>query len=55
MAIDNFDEVNRQLEEIAAKLKTATDPIVRRTLLREMRRLLAEAERISGQPPKMND
>jgi hypothetical protein len=40
MATDNFDEVNRQREEIAATLKTATGPIVRQTLLREMSRLL---------------
>jgi len=53
MAKDGFDEVQRKLEEITSELKTATDPERRRTLLREMSRLVAEAERISGQPPKM--
>jgi len=53
MANDGFDEVQRQLEAITLELKTATDPERRRTLLREMSRLVAEAERISSQPPKM--
>jgi hypothetical protein len=54
MAQNDFAEVSRQLEEIASELKTVTDPDRRRTLLREMSRLVAEAERISSQPPKMN-
>jgi len=49
MATDNFDEVNRQLEEIAAKLKTSRDPIVRRTLLPEMSRLLLGGQFKPGQ------
>jgi hypothetical protein len=52
MAEDSFAEVQRQLEAIASELKTATEPKRRRTLLREMSRLVAEAERISSQPPK---
>jgi hypothetical protein len=52
MAKDDFAEVQRKLEAIASELKTANDPERRRTLLREMSRLVAEAERISGQPPK---
>ena len=51
---DSFHEVQEKLERITLELKTATDPERRRTLLREMSRLLAEAERISGQPPKMS-
>jgi hypothetical protein len=54
MAKDDFAEVQRKLEETASELKTAKDAERRRTLLREMSRLVAEAERISGQPPRMN-
>jgi hypothetical protein len=49
---DSFDEVQQKLEAIVSKLKSATDPTERRTLLREMSRLLAEAQKISFQPPK---
>jgi hypothetical protein len=41
LANDDFAEVQRQLEVTASELKTATDPERRRTLLREMSRLLA--------------
>jgi len=51
---NDFNEVQRQLEATASELKTANDPDRRRTLLRELNRLLAEAERISSQPPKMS-
>jgi hypothetical protein len=54
MAKDDFAEVQQQLEATASELKTATDPERRRKLLREMSRLLADAERISSQPPKMS-
>jgi hypothetical protein len=54
MPNDGFAEVQRQLEAITLELKNANDPERRRTLLREMSRLVGEAERISGQPPKMN-
>jgi hypothetical protein len=54
MAKDDFAEVQRKLEETASELKTAKDPERRRTPLRDMSRLVAEAERISSQPPKMN-
>jgi hypothetical protein len=52
MANDEFAEVQKQLEAAASELKTATDQNRRRTLLKEMSRLLAEAQRISGMPPK---
>jgi hypothetical protein len=55
MAEDDFAEVQRKLEAIASELKTANDPDRRRVLLREMSRLVAEAERISSQPPKMRN
>ncbi len=54
MAQNDFAEVSRQLEEIASELKTSTDRERRRILLREMSRLVAEAERIGNQPPKMS-
>jgi hypothetical protein len=54
MADDGFNEVQRKLETIASELKTAADPGQRRELLRVMSRLVAEAERISSQPPKMS-
>jgi hypothetical protein len=53
MATDAFAEVQRKLETIASELKTATDPAKRKELLRVMSRLVAEAERISCQPPRM--
>jgi hypothetical protein len=45
MAKDGFAQVQRQLETITLELKTVNDPEHRRTLLREMSRLLAETER----------
>jgi uncharacterized tellurite resistance protein B-like protein len=52
MAKDDFVEIQRKLEAITSELKTANDPQRRRTLLREMSRLVAVAERISSEPPK---
>jgi vacuolar-type H+-ATPase subunit H len=46
MAKDDFAEVQRQLETTASELKTATDQSADERSLREMSRLLAEAERI---------
>jgi hypothetical protein len=54
MTNHDFAKIQRQLEAITSELKTSNDPDRRRTLLREMSRLVAEAERISSQPPKMN-
>jgi hypothetical protein len=53
MAHDGFNEVHEQLEAAASELKTANDPERRRILLREMSRLLVEAERISSQRAKI--
>ncbi len=50
MATNDFYELQRQLEATASELKTANDPDRRRTLLREMSQLVAEAERISPTP-----
>jgi len=55
MADDGFNEVQQQLEAAASELRTANDPERRRILLREMSRLLIEAERISSQPAKMRN
>jgi hypothetical protein len=54
MTDDGFNEVQQQLEAATSELKTANDPERRRILLREMSRLLAEAERISSQPAKID-
>jgi hypothetical protein len=54
MPNDDFAKIQQQLEAIAAELKTANNPDRRRTLLREMSRLVAEAERISSQPPNLS-
>jgi hypothetical protein len=45
MSKDDFAEVQQQLEATASELNTANDPDRRRTLLREMSRLVAEAGR----------
>ena len=41
-----FTDVQRELEDVLSKLKATKDPNVRRPLLREMRHLLGEAERL---------
>ncbi len=48
MAEPDFANVAQQLEETVAKLKVVEDPEHRKALLREMRRLLVEADRING-------
>jgi hypothetical protein len=53
MPDDGFAAVQRQLEERLAELKTCTDPARRRVLFREMSQLLADAQRISSQPPRV--
>jgi hypothetical protein len=52
MAKDGFTEIQQKLEAIALELKNENNPDRRRTLLKEMSRLLAEAQRITSQPPK---
>jgi hypothetical protein len=54
MPNDGFDKIQRKLEAVTLELKTVNNPERRRTRLREMSRLVGEAERISGQPPKMS-
>jgi hypothetical protein len=43
-----FDTVARQLEETLSNLKRTKDPAQRKDLLRAMRRLLVEADRVTG-------
>jgi hypothetical protein len=44
---DGFADIQKELEEIVSKLKTTHDAKTRIQLLREMRLLLAKAERSS--------
>jgi hypothetical protein len=46
MPQQKFTDVQRPREEVMNKLKVATDTNVRQQLLREMRRLLADADRV---------
>jgi hypothetical protein len=48
MAKDGFADVQQKLEAIALELKNENYPDRRRTLLKEMSRLLAEAQRINN-------
>jgi hypothetical protein len=50
MDTKKFDELQRELEETLAKLKAEKEPELRRILLREMNRLLAEGDRILQMP-----
>ena len=40
----NFVELQRKIEETVEKLKATKDPFLRREVLRELRRLLAQAD-----------
>lgn len=44
----DFDQVQRELAETAAKLKTAEGTTTKRELLLQMRRLLAEADHLAA-------
>jgi hypothetical protein len=46
----DFSQVQRDLDAVVSKLKAATEPKVRTELLQQMRRLLAEAERVASRP-----
>lgn len=46
MRQQEFTDVQRQLEQVMAQLKVTTDTKVRQQLLRDMRRLLADADQI---------
>jgi hypothetical protein len=44
--ISEFSELERELDESLRKLKAARDPSLRREILRKLRRLLSDADRI---------
>jgi hypothetical protein len=44
----DFRQVQRELDDVMSKLKEAPEPKLRRELLKEMRRLLTEAERVTS-------
>jgi hypothetical protein len=46
----DFSQVQRELDDVVSKLKTAIEPKLRTELLQQMRRLLAEAERLISRP-----
>jgi hypothetical protein len=52
--VQEFADVQRRLQESLSELMETTDPKIRQLLLRDMRRLLAEADRILGSP-KLTD
>lgn len=43
----DFEKVSKQLEETLSQLKGTKDPEKRKALLRSMRRLLVEADRLN--------
>jgi TATA-binding protein-associated factor Taf7 len=47
MPDDEFTDVARQLEEKLSEMNQATDPALRRSMLSDMRRLIAEADRLN--------
>lgn len=49
----DFSALQREIEEIVARLKATTDPFIRRDLLKELRRLIGEADRalVFGKKP----
>ena len=50
MTPKDFQQLQRELEEAMLKLKNAREPNLRRELLADMRRLLAEADRFNQEP-----
>jgi hypothetical protein len=49
MADDEFANVARLLEETLSELNQVSDPALRRILLADMRRLIAEADRLAAE------
>jgi hypothetical protein len=52
---DEFAAVARQLEETLSEINQVSDPVLRRKLLADMRRLIAEADRLAAKGAKAND
>ena len=55
MPKQEFVNVARQLEDTTSKLKNTSDPRVRLKLLSQMRRLLAEADRLLADEDEASD
>jgi hypothetical protein len=57
MSDDEFANVARQLEKNLFEMNQSTDPALRRSLLSDMRRLIAEADRLNTETasPKKTD
>jgi hypothetical protein len=51
MAERDFAQLEKDLEQAVSKLKETRDPKLRRRLLQDLRRLLAEADHILFEPP----
>jgi TATA-binding protein-associated factor Taf7 len=47
----DFVQLEKDLEQAVSKLKETRDPKLRRRLLQDLRRLLAEADHILFEPP----
>lgn len=52
---DEFADVARQLEETLSEINQVSDPVLRRKLLADMRRLIAGADRLAAKGAKAND
>jgi TATA-binding protein-associated factor Taf7 len=57
MPHDDFADVARQLERKLLEMNQATDPALRRSILSDLRRLIAEADRLNTETssPKKTD
>jgi len=51
----DFVQLQQQIEETLAKLKATQDPFLRREVLKEMRALLREADRLLGSNKAPNE
>ena len=52
MTDDEFADVARLLEETLSEMNQVSDPALRRILLADMRRLIAEADRLAAESEK---
>jgi len=52
MPEDEYADVARQLEQKLLEMNKATDPALRRSMLSDMRRLIAEADRLNAKSTK---
>jgi hypothetical protein len=52
MPDDEFADVARQIEESLSNLNQVNDPTLRRKMLADMQRLIAEADRLAAESEK---